>query len=86
MTKRTPVQEMAHQMQKLKDMGVTISVTQAPGVLSSHPRPWQIIAQAAQEAGIYEQRGAAPELSAAERARVEAFGIHPELDEGGDTR
>jgi len=24
----------------------------------------------------------APELSAAERVRVEAFGIHPELDEG----
>ncbi|WP_166785552.1 hypothetical protein [Cryobacterium cryoconiti] len=50
MARRTAEQELAHQMQKMKDMGVTISVSEAPG-------PWaKAIADAAKEADIYEEK------------------------------
>ena len=49
MARRTRQQELEHQMQKMKDMGVTISVSQAPG-------PWATtIADAAKTAGIFEE-------------------------------
>ena len=49
MARRTPQQELEHQMQKMKDMGVTISVSPSPG-------PWAgTIAEAAKTAGIYEE-------------------------------
>ena len=50
MAKRTAQQELEHQMQKMKDMGVTISVSPAPG-------PWAAaIAEAAKTAGIFEEK------------------------------
>jgi len=50
MARRTPRQELDHQMQKMKDMGVTISVSPAPG-------PWaNAIAEAAKTAGILEEK------------------------------
>lgn len=49
MARRTPQQELDYQMQKMKDMGVTISVSPAPG-------PWaSTIAEAAKTAGIFEE-------------------------------
>ncbi|MCU1408486.1 MAG: hypothetical protein JWM23_566 [Microbacteriaceae bacterium] len=55
MARRTPAQELAHQMQKLKDMGVTISVRQAP-TGAPESRPTGILADAAKAAGIYEEK------------------------------
>jgi hypothetical protein len=54
MPRRTPEQELAHQMQKLKDMGVTISVRQSP-IGEPELRPTGILAEAARAAGIYEE-------------------------------
>ncbi|WP_166790326.1 hypothetical protein [Cryobacterium sp. Hh11] len=55
MARRTPQQELEHQMQKMKNMGVTISVSPALGI----PRPEfdvaATIAAAAKSAGIYEE-------------------------------
>lgn len=55
MARRTAQQELDHQIQKLKDMGVTISVIPALAV----PRPefdvTATIAAAAKAAGIYEE-------------------------------
>lgn len=58
MAKRTPEEEVAHQMQKMKDMGVTISTSPPPGVWpESQPRRVaDVIADAAKEAGIYEEK------------------------------
>ena len=53
--RRTAEQELAHQMEKLKAMGVTISTRRAPGVPDSAPRVVDVIADAAKAAGIYEQ-------------------------------
>ncbi|WP_158252576.1 hypothetical protein [Cryobacterium sp. Y57] len=52
MARRTPQQELEHQMQKMKDMGVTISVSPAPGEWA------KTIAEAAKTAGIYEEKEA----------------------------
>ena len=56
MARRTPQQELEHQMQKMKDMGVTISVSPAFGA----PRPefdvTATLTEAAQAAGIYEEK------------------------------
>ncbi|WP_158251255.1 hypothetical protein [Cryobacterium sp. Y11] len=49
MARRTPQQELEYQMQKMKDMGVTISVSPAPGVWA------KTIAEAADAAGILEE-------------------------------
>lgn len=71
--------ELNKHMQKLKDMGVTINVTGAggrePGVVSS------VIKHAAQDAGIYYEKGEAPRLSPSERDEVTRFGIHEEDQE-----
>ena len=57
MAHRTPAQELAHQMQKMKDMGVTISVSPAFGRTEHDPsNPTDIIAEAAKAAGIYEEK------------------------------
>jgi predicted peroxiredoxin len=49
MARRTPEEELEHQMQKMKDAGVKIIVTQ--------PGPWaSAIAAAAKTAGIYEEK------------------------------
>jgi hypothetical protein len=56
MARRTPEQEVAHQMQKLKDMSVTISVRPALGAPAEPARPVHIIAEAAKTAGIYEEK------------------------------
>lgn len=84
MTKRTPEQEIAHQRQKMKDLGVTVSIKFASGVQTTGARPFQVIAEAARAAGIYEggAKDDAPPLSVEERAEVERFGIHPELEGG----
>ena len=50
MAKRTAQQELEHQIQKMKDMGVTISTSENPG-------PWAAaIADAAKSAGIHEEK------------------------------
>jgi len=49
--RRTPDEEVAFQMQKMKDMGVTINVQLAPNDRGGSPAG--IIADAAKEAGIY---------------------------------
>jgi hypothetical protein len=57
MAKRTPEQEIAFQMQKMADTGVTISLTPAssrPDIPTDHP--FAIIANAAKAAGIYEEK------------------------------
>jgi len=55
MARRSPQQELEYQMQKMKDMGVTISVSR--GV---YPRPeidvTDTLAEAAKAAGIYEEK------------------------------
>ena len=56
MARRTAQQELEHQMQKMKDMGVTISVSPAFGVPADPNRPFALIADAAQAAGIYEEK------------------------------
>ena len=55
MARRRPQQELEHQMQKMKDMGVTISYTPASGIPADPNRPFALIADAAQAAGIYEE-------------------------------
>lgn len=45
--------DMDRAIQKLKDMGVTVSVNLAPGVPGGEDRPAGLIAQAAKDAGIY---------------------------------
>lgn len=71
--------ELNKHMKKLKDMGVTINVTGAggrePGVVSS------AIKHAAQDAGIYYEKGDTPDLSPSELAEVTRFGIHEEDQE-----
>ena len=55
MARRTPQQELAHQMQKMKDMGVTISVKR--GSDDSKDHAWtDAIAAGAKAAGIYEEK------------------------------
>lgn len=56
MPRRTPEQELVHQMQIMKDMGVTINVTPAHGVPEDPTRPSSIIAAAAKEANIYYEK------------------------------
>lgn len=56
MARRTPEQELAHQMQKMKDAGMTVSVTPAPGAPNDDTRPSSIIAEAAKAAGNYYER------------------------------
>ncbi|MFF1540471.1 hypothetical protein ACFVWL_10345 [Microbacterium sp. NPDC058269] len=74
--------ELNKHMQKLKDMGVTISVTPAAGASEGfEDRPFGLIAQAAKDAGIYYEQGDAPHLSPAERDQVTRFGIHEEDQE-----
>lgn len=76
--------ELNKHMQKLKDMGVTISVTPSAGAREGfEDRPSGLIAQAAKEAGIYYEKGGAPELSDREQAEVTRFGIHEEDQEEG---
>lgn len=71
--------ELNKHIQKLKDMGVTISVTPAAGAREGfEDRPFGLIAEAAKEAGIYYDNGVAPDLSPDERAEVTRFGIHEE--------
>ena len=53
MSRRTPEQIMAAEMQKLKDMGITISTSSARSAAFEPQRPTSIIAKAAKEAGIY---------------------------------
>lgn len=65
------------QMQKLKDMGVTISVRSSHGGEPSGVSA--VVKQEAQKAGIYYGGdGVASALSPAERAEVDRFGIHDE--------
>ncbi|GAA2577749.1 hypothetical protein [Microbacterium binotii] len=52
MVRRTAEQELDHQMQKLKDMGVTVSVSLAPGVPGGKDRPAGVLAEAARRNGI----------------------------------
>lgn len=56
MAKRTPQQEVEFQMQKLKDMGVTISTVPARNAPDTPNRVVHIIADAAKAAGIYEEK------------------------------
>lgn len=79
MARRTAEQKLAHHMKKMADMGVTISVTPAPGSSSVSPII-QTLADAAKNAGILEESGSdpAPDLTPAERAEVDRFGIHDE--------
>lgn len=71
--------ELNKHMQKLKDMGVTISVTPAAGAREGfEDRPFGRIAQAAKDAGIYYEKGDAPHLTPSERAEVTRFRIHDE--------
>ena len=56
MARRTPQQELDYQMQKMKDMGVTIIYTPASGVPADPNRSFALIADAAQAAGIYEEK------------------------------
>jgi len=56
MPKRTPQQELEYQMQKLKDMGVTISVSPSHAAPESPRRVVHIIEDAAKAAGIYESK------------------------------
>lgn len=55
MARRTAQQQLEHQIQKMKDMGVTISYTPASGVPADPNRPFAIIADAAKDAGIYHE-------------------------------
>lgn len=74
--------ELNKHMQKLKDMGVTISVTPASTAREGfEDRPFGLIAQAAKDAGIYFEDDTAPDLSEREQAEADRFGIHH--DEGG---
>lgn len=74
--------ELNKHMQKLKDMGITISVTPAAGNRDGfEDRPFGRIAQAAKEAGIYYEKGDAPHLAPDELAEVARFGIHEEDQE-----
>jgi hypothetical protein len=52
MAKRTARQELDDQMQKLKEMGVTVSVSLAPGVPNGQERPAGVLAEAARRSGI----------------------------------
>lgn len=54
--RRTPAEEVAFQMEKMKAMGVTISTRRAPGVPDPTPRAVDIITDAARTAGIYEEK------------------------------
>lgn len=76
--------ELNKHMQKLKDMGVTISVTPSAGARDGFEnRPFGLLAQAAKDAGIYYEKGDAPHLSPSERDQVTRFGIHEEDQEEG---
>ena len=56
MARRTAQQEIDHQMQKMKAMGVTISVKR--GSDDSKDHAWtDAIADGAKAAGIYEEKG-----------------------------
>lgn len=59
MSRRTPEQEVAHQMQKMKELGITISGTPALARTdNSFPadHPFGIITEAAKAAGIYYEK------------------------------
>lgn len=56
MPRLTPQQQLERATQKLKDMGVTISVTPAPGVARPEHDVTATIAAAARAAGIYEEK------------------------------
>lgn len=58
MPRRTAEQELAYQMQKMKDMGVTVSVqpTHARTAPINSDHPMAIMAEAAKAAGIYEEK------------------------------
>lgn len=74
--------ELNKHMQKLKDMGVTISVTPSAGAREGfEDRPFGLLAQAAKDAGIYYEKGDAPHLSPSELAEVTRFGIHEDQEE-----
>lgn len=74
--------ELNKHMQKLKDMGVTISVTPAAGNREGfEDRPFGRIAQAAKDADIYYEKSDAPDLTPSELAEVTRFGIHEEDQE-----
>lgn len=74
--------ELNKHMQKLKDMGITISVTPAAGNRDGfEDRPFGLIAQAAKDAGIYYEKDDAPTLTPHELAEVTRFGIHEEDQE-----
>lgn len=71
--------ELNKHLKKLKDMGVTISVTPSAGAREGfEDRPFGLLAQAAKDAGIYYEKDGAPELSEQEQAEVDRFGIHDE--------
>lgn len=54
MARRTPEQELENQMNKMADMGITITTRPAPG--ADHVSPViQKITDAAKAAGIYEE-------------------------------
>ncbi|GAA1149347.1 hypothetical protein F6W69_10555 [Microbacterium oxydans] len=74
--------ELNKHIQKLKDLGITISVTPSAGAREGfEDRPFGLIAQAAKEAGIYYEKGDAPHLTPSEFAKVTRFGIHEEDQE-----
>ena len=56
MAKRTAQQELEFQMQKMRDMGVTITALPASGVPSEPERVIHVIAEAAKAAGIYYEK------------------------------
>ena len=55
MARRTPQEDPEHQMQKMKDMGVTISVNRGFGESDVHAVT-DTLADAANAAGIYEEK------------------------------
>lgn len=68
--------ELDKHMKKLKDMGVTISVSSGSGAEPTGVSA--LLKQAAEDAGIYHEKGETPGLSAEEKAEVARFGIHDE--------
>ena len=56
MAKRTARQELEFQMQKMRDMGITVTALPAPGIPSEPERVVHIIAEAAKVAGIYYEK------------------------------
>lgn len=49
----TPEEVMDREMQKLKAMGVTVTVNLAPGAPGGEDRPFGVIGEAARRNGIY---------------------------------